>query len=228
MIGGLIGRRSARKEQERVQQQINDYKRFNPTNAYQDMPISTMGSDIIREDAAGMSASLIDAAASGGTRGVFSALPGITRAQQGASREAGLLMDRQIQDKARMVAADEVRLQGEYLQRDRENLAGLGAQLNAARQEKADYTRGLMNLPFAAGSMFSQIPGSESVANFKDANDMQKVFASPTGLAPTSGYSLPVPTTQYGISPVGTSIDEYFNNKRQREMFSLGAPKYGL
>lgn len=154
-LGSIFGRGKARKEARRAQQMINNYDRFEPTNAYQDMPISTLGSDILREEAGRTTATLADAAIAGGTRGVFGALPQIMEIPQRASREAALMMDRQLQDKNRMVAADQTRIQQEYLQRDRENLAGLGAQYNAAKQQEADYTRGLINLPMAAASMFS-------------------------------------------------------------------------
>lgn len=210
-IGGLLGQRSARKREDRIQRQISEYDRFDPTNAYQDMPISTMGSDIIREDAAGMSASLVDAAMMGGARGVYSALPGITRMNQNASREAALLVDQQLQNKAQMVAGDEVRLQNEYLQRDRENLAGLGAQLNAAQQERADYTRGLMNLPFAAGSMLPGLGGAKKGGGF---------MLSDPGMI------------EQGYDPLGgadySNFSNYFNNKRQRSMFDLATTKYGF
>ena len=186
-IGSLFGRGKARRDARNAERAINSYDRFDPVNAYQDLPISTLGSDILREEAGRTTATLTDAAIAGGSRGVFSALPQIMGASQQASREAALMMDQQMQSKAQMIAGDNVRIQNEYLQRDRENLAGLGAQLNVARQQEADYTRALINLPMAAGSMlggaFGQGGGTATTPTINSRPDMSQFAVTPGALS---------------------------------------------
>lgn len=157
----------AGKEKKQALQDIENFDRQDLDNAFTDLPISTVGSDLIREESALTTASLVDLARSGGVRSVLAGLPKIQQLSNDANRQAALDLDNQIQDKNRLIAEDEVRIRGIQEQRDRDNLAGLGAKLDNANQNLDNGLSELINTGFAAGNILGNRSGNDPSGAFR-------------------------------------------------------------
>lgn len=98
------------------------------------MPISTAGSDLLREESARTTNTLINSVSRGGSRALSDNVGRISAANTDANRRASYDLDRQYQDRNRLIARENSRIQGMYERREEGDLAGLGAKLQADRE----------------------------------------------------------------------------------------------
>lgn len=150
VIGGVTQSIMAAKKARRAQDAIRNYKRQELTNAYDDVRVSTLASELQREELARSTASGVQALRSGGARTVIGGVGNLQERNVLASRAIGADLDRQQTEIDRLKAADEVRIQ--KMQEDREiaDLAGLGNELNTQRQ---NVTNGINTAISGAGSL---------------------------------------------------------------------------
>lgn len=125
----------AKNQQKKMQDRLNNYNRQELDNAFEEMSVSTKGSDIIREESARATSGLVDAASSAGARGISSSIGKIAAAQTSANRRAAAYLDDQINRKNLMVAQGAMDVQRMYEAREQADLAGLGAGIQAARED---------------------------------------------------------------------------------------------
>lgn len=100
-------------------------------NPYEDMRISTMGSDLLREEGQRRTATIIDGLRGGGARNMMSAIPSLVAMNNDINQKAKVDIDKQMLDRERMIAG-----YGEKQNQYEENryqgaLAGLGELYNA-------------------------------------------------------------------------------------------------
>jgi hypothetical protein len=128
------------------QKALQDYNRQDLTesNPYEAIPISTVGSDIIREETQRTSANAVDAIRNMGPRGA-ALLPGVIGANNNSNREARNYLDDQVTKRNYAIAGDNATTRG--LMEDRENadLAGIGNEIQVGRQDMWSGFRGLAN-----------------------------------------------------------------------------------
>lgn len=118
----------------KTKKELNNYKRQDLKNYSEDMQISTVGSDLMREESARTTNSLINTVSRGGSRAINENLGKIVSYNNKASQQAAMDIDRQYQDRNRMVAMENSRIQDMYERREEGDLAGLGQKLQADRQ----------------------------------------------------------------------------------------------
>lgn len=118
----------------KTKKQLNNYKRQDLTNAFEDMPISTVGSDLMREESARNTNNLSNMVARGGARAITGNIGRISAANNRGSQQAAMQIDGQYMDRNRMIAQENSRIQDMYERREEGDLAGLGAKLQADRQ----------------------------------------------------------------------------------------------
>ena len=146
---GLFGNKQIKE----AKQALNDFEFQELENVFKDMPISTVGSDIMREEASRTTAGMVDAARSGGVRGVLSALPRIQQYSNDVNNDIAMDMDNQIRERNRLIAEDKARIRSMQEQRDRDELAGLGQQLAVGQQNFMSGLNSLSSPLFSAGSL---------------------------------------------------------------------------
>lgn len=125
-----------------AQEAIDNYRRQTLQNAYSDVGVSRLGADLMREENARAMATSVDALRSGGIRG----LGMIGQVQQNTNRlNQGLAadLDRQQYGLNMARAQDTATMRAMQEQREMQDLAGLGRQLEAGRQ---DYHGGLQDV----------------------------------------------------------------------------------
>lgn len=115
-------------------------------NVFSDMPVSTLGSDIAREEASRNTASLVNASRQAGTRGVFSSIPRIQSLNNEANRRNQLELDTRIDRRNELVARDNQRIQGVDENRYSQELAGIGQLMDVGNAQTMAGLRGLMTV----------------------------------------------------------------------------------
>ena len=113
---------------------INNYDRQDLKNHSEDIQISTAGSDLIREEGARTTNSLVDTVSKGGARAITGNVGRITAANNKYNRRAAVDLDRQIMRRNTMIAQENSRIQSMYERREEIDIAGLSRQLEASKQ----------------------------------------------------------------------------------------------
>lgn len=134
--------------EKRANRELSDYERQELNNAFKDISISTLGSDLLREENARTSAGLTDAAVNGGSRTIIGAVPKITGYTNQINQQAAKMLDDQVINREYAIAGDNSRIEGITEQRDRDNIGALSSQANAGRQ---DSWNGLMGFGSSLG-----------------------------------------------------------------------------
>lgn len=126
------------------QKALQDYNRqdLDKANAYEAIPISTVGSELMREETQRTNANVVDAIRNMGSRGA-AYLPGVIAANNSANREARSYLDDQVNKRNYAIAGDNTAIR--TMREDRENadLAGIGNQIQVGRQDMWSGFRGM-------------------------------------------------------------------------------------
>ena len=126
---------------------LNDYERQDLENAFENIQISTMGSDLAKEEAAGNAATMIDTLQRGGTRAVLGGLPRVQEYLTGVNNQAAQYLDSQQTRRDYAIAQEEGRIRDIRENRDMQNIGALSSQINAADQ---NIQNGYMGIASAA------------------------------------------------------------------------------
>lgn len=130
----------ANKEKKDAAEEMKAYNRQELENPYENIQLSTYGTDIMREESARTIASLTDAAKSAGVRGVMSAIPRIQSGANQVSQQIGADLEQQDLKRQYAVAQGEEQIMGVKENRDNQNIGAISSQYNAANQ---DFNQGL-------------------------------------------------------------------------------------
>jgi len=143
-ISGYMAAEGA-KEKRQAKDSMNRYERQTLDNAFKDMPISTLGSDYLREENQRTAADVTEASRYGGMRGIFGNIPKIQAFTNSANREGQLILDEQVQKRNYAIAGDNVDIRTMNELRDRENLAALSSQFQSGKQDMYNGLSGVGN-----------------------------------------------------------------------------------
>jgi hypothetical protein len=135
-INGIIQRNKAKKELDRLEAP-------EITNAFEGVEISTMGSDLVKEESQRTTAGLLDTSRAGGTQTAFGLTPRIMSMSNRSNERAAQLLDDQVVKKEYAVAGDETRIQQMEENRYLNDVAGLGQAIQTGRQDTWSGVRGL-------------------------------------------------------------------------------------
>ncbi len=149
-----------------AQNELNGYERQELNNAFKNVQISTSGSDLIKEESARTTASLIDSVSNSGVRGVLGGIPKIQQYNNNANQEARSYIDNQIQKRDYAIAEDEARIRGIKENRDNSNISALSSQVEAGRQDMWNGIEGVAQSGISlANSAFKNSGESTSTSN---------------------------------------------------------------
>ncbi|WP_277496604.1 hypothetical protein [Elizabethkingia anophelis] len=177
VVGGVVGIGSglaqsigAGRRAKRIQEQIDNYQRQTLQNPYNTLQVSTMGADLQREDLARSMATNANLLSMGGSRGLVGGLPNLMAQQVAAEQQIAANLDQQYIQNQNMKAQGNAMVQQMQEQREREDLLGLGNELNNARQERTNgintmVQSGLGLANAAASGVFSGDSGNKSNVN---------------------------------------------------------------
>lgn len=178
---GLFQTIQGAKQAKEAKQALDNYERQELTNVADGLQVSTLSSDLQREEQARLSASQVDAAAQSGTRGIVGSVGKIEAGNQRLNREIGADLDKQQKDIDQMKAQDEQRIQGMTEQRQNSDISALSSQYSAGEQMKYS---GLGNIIAGTGQAAVGIDNSIREANGKQTVDAYGNTTAPQTVAP--------------------------------------------
>lgn len=165
----------------KAQRELNNYERQELNNAYENISVSTMGSDLLREENARTSANLVNSTQLGGTRSIIGGVPRVVSATNEINQEAAKMLDDQVKQREYAIAGDNSRIEGITENRDIANINALSSQVDAGRQDMwAGFGSALSSAAYMGNSMGSAKTNSNGFNDpkfsFKDSIDYTPKF----------------------------------------------------
>lgn len=157
---------NAEKQKKDAKRALNGYERQSLDNAFDNVQISTLGSDLLREDGARTSATMVDSLQNGGSRAIIGGLPKVASYTNEIEKEAAKLLDRQFIEREYARAGDEVAMRGIKENRDINNINAISSTYNAGQQNSQNGILGLgsslaygaRNIDFRKGTTPPSVP----------------------------------------------------------------------
>lgn len=144
---------AANRQAKKTQEAIDNYQRQDIVNPNLGLQVSTLGADRQREDLNRSIATMANQAAMGGSRSILGIAPNLLNAQLQQGQQIAGNLDQQEAQRQAAVAQGEGMVTQMMEQRENADLAGLGNQLNVARQERANGINNLIQTGFGAASL---------------------------------------------------------------------------
>ena len=114
------------------------------------MQVSTLGADRQREDISRSISTMANQAAMGGSRAILGLAPNMIGQQMQQEQQIAANLDQQEAQRQAAVAQGQGMVMQMTEQRENADLAGLGNQLNVARQERANGINNMLQTGFGA------------------------------------------------------------------------------
>jgi hypothetical protein len=182
------------KSKEAGEDALANFKRQDLTNPYEDLPISTVGSDMIREESGRTSANAVDALRNADSRVLLGGIPQVVSATNRANKEGQLYLDDQVNKRNYAIANDKAETRGMQENRDNSDLAGIGQQIEVGRQDMWNGFRGMGAAAMYGANSFSGKTTGTSGTSFKPANLPKDIGYNPNYYP----YTNSVPNLQGG------------------------------
>ena len=149
----LLQTSAANRQAKKTQQAIDNYQRQDIVNPNLGLQVSTLGADRQREDLSRSIATMANQAAYGGSRAILGLAPNMLGQQMQQEQQIAGNLDQQEAQRQAAVAQGEAMAMQMTEQRENADLAGLGTQLNVARQERANGINNLVQTGFGAANL---------------------------------------------------------------------------
>lgn len=153
IIGGALSLYSIGKgiyDKKRAKAEMNNYERAELQNAFKNIQVSTMDTDIMREEAMRNTANMISASQQGGMRGVVSSMPSIQNYINSNNKQIQSILDGRLRNREMAIAQDEQRLREIRENRDLQNLSAISSRYQSGEQSIAN---GITGAIASAGSL---------------------------------------------------------------------------
>ncbi len=177
------------KDKKEAERALRNYERQDLVNPYENMQISTVGSDIMREETGRNVATMVDASRNAGIRGIYGNIPKIVSYSNAMNNETRAYLDDQVQRRNYAIAGDETAIREINEMRDNANLAGIGNRMEVGRQDMWSGIRGmgasamyLANNLDVNGNSFNPSSDFSGGIGWKPTTDFSNLFTRKSGL----------------------------------------------
>lgn len=190
------------------------------SNVYKNMQISTLGSDLMREENARFMGSSIDAIRGGGVNSVLSALPKLQAQTNLNNRRAQVELDNQVTRRNYAIAGDDARIRSMVEQRENADLAGIGQQIAVGKQNTFSGIRAGANALFSASSgLEGNIGGGSKAQGTSSQTSSPFNFMSQMGLP--QDLSIPEVPKLAASDP----YNDFLKIQDEQQMYNDASPK---
>lgn len=182
---------------------MNEYERADLENAFENMQISTVGSDFIRDEMLRGTASLVDTLQQGGTRMVTAGLPRVQSILTQSGNEARSYLDNQVRERGQLIAQDDVNIRNIKENRDMQNLQAISSQYQAGQQDSFSGVLGGMRSLSALGNEIEFGTNNQpSITNIGEPVVFGKTEVTPTSYNTQPSQAPNIPNTvNYPVGP---------------------------
>jgi hypothetical protein len=166
---GIFDTINAGKQRKQRQAQLDAYQRqkLEDSNVYKNMAISTIGSDLMREESARNMATAMNNVGNAGTRAIIGATPKLVAEQNNVGGTIQEKLDDQFQKRAYAIAGDDAQIRGMQEQRESQDLAGLGNGIDAATQDQNMGMNTMLNSAMSFAASTSGNKNGDKTGGFK-------------------------------------------------------------
>ena len=205
VVNGLSQMISGAKEKRNAQRALENYQRQQLENVQKDRTVSTLGSDLQREEQARLASTQVAALQGGGTRTLIGGLGRVESGNQRVNQQIGADLDMQQKEIDAAIAQDQANIRGMQENRENADIAALSSQYMAGKQ---DQNTGMGNIIQGAG-MFGNAIGGMVNANRSVVNGVNGYSVSGTATGPNTPMSDAsmrfAPESGYGNAPILTN-----------------------
>lgn len=184
--GGIAKSISGAKRAKEAKRALNKFRMQELNNAYENVSVSSLGADLMREESARNTASSLNALQQAGSREVVGGIGHLQREKNRINQTIASDLDRQKVDIERMIARDEANIRGVQENRDLQTLSGYGRAMEVGRQ---DTWSGIGDIG-QAGMFFANNLQSNNSANTSIPSS-QEVNISDVNYPPFNTQTLP-------------------------------------
>ncbi|WP_208103223.1 hypothetical protein [Myroides sp. LoEW2-1] len=121
-------------QKKKAKSELNSYERQELINAAEQIQISTVGSDLMREETQRTTANMVAALQGGGSRAIGAGLPQLQAGINQTNRQIQKDLDDQVIQREYAIANEEANIRGIKEQRDMQNIGALQSQYAAGDQ----------------------------------------------------------------------------------------------
>ena len=203
VVNGLSQMISGAKEKNQARNALENYQRQQLENVQKDRTVSTLGSDLQREEQARLASTQISALQGAGTRGLVGGLGKVEAGNQRVNQQISADLDMQQKEIDAAIAQDDANIRAMQENREIGDIAALSSQYQSGKQ---DQNTGIGNAITGVGMLGNSVEGFVREANAKKQGirpPQQQVASTmqPAGFVPTQNYPItasPYPTSQFG------------------------------
>lgn len=212
LAGGATKFFEGRKMQREAQKKIDAFEWNDLENAYKNQQVSTLGSDLLREENARATATTTDALRGGGNRAIVGGLGKVVAQSNTVNREAAANLDQQQKQIDFAKAQDDVRIREMIEKRQSDELQGYGQMLNTGMGMRYSGIGDAINAVGVVG---------QGLGMFGAATTPLVQGAATGGLPVTnpqnynSSFKAPNYSAGFGTSGMGYWGDNFLNNFSQ-------------
>lgn len=155
----------AKNKQKKAEKEAKEYERQKLTNPYENLQVSTRGSDLQQENLNTQVSTMADGIRSGGSRAIIGGIPTLYDNIIKSNQQIAANLDQQENQNQQLEAQGNAMVQNMNEQRERDDLLGIGNAINTYQQ---DYNNGLTNTVqsgLALASAGSNIKSGSSINN---------------------------------------------------------------
>jgi hypothetical protein len=197
IVGGISNMISGAKEKRDAENALENYQRQELKNVAEGLQVSTLSSDLQREEQSRLASGQIQAARESGTRGMIGSLGRIEAGNQRVMRETGANLDMQQKQIDQIQAEDDARIRGMQENREQNDINALSSQYQAGKQEMFGGFGNIIQGTGMLGGAFGKMGGGQGnqMPQVENANQLQ-----PQGVVPFQQkmQTTPYPTSQFG------------------------------
>lgn len=203
VANGLSQMISGAKEKNQARNDLENYQRQQLENVQKDRTVSTLGSDLQREEQARLASTQISALQGAGTRGLVGGLGKVEAGNQRVNQQISADLDMQQKEIDAAIAQDDANIRAMQENRENADISALSSQYQSGKQ---DQNTGIGNAITGVGMLGNSVEGfvREAKAKKEGVRPPQQQVAStmqPAGFVPTQNYPItasPYPTSQFG------------------------------
>lgn len=192
LVGGAAKFFEGRKMQRQAQQLIDNFEWQDLENAYTNKQVSTLGSDLMREENSRAMATATGALREGGSRALIGGLGKVVSQSNTMNRQIAANLDEQQKALDLAAAADDVKIRSMVEQRQADELAGYGEMLQQGRSMKnAGFSEGLNAIGGLGVGLAGSFSGLSSVPQTMSSEELTPLSGGMRGVVlPTSSSPL--------------------------------------
>ena len=227
VVNGLSQMISGAKEKNQARNALENYQRQQLENVQKDRTVSTLGSDLQREEQARLASTQISALQGAGTRGLVGGLGKVEAGNQRVNQQISADLDMQQKEIDAAIAQDDANIRAMQENREIGDIAALSSQYQSGKQ---DQNTGIGNAITGAGMLGGSIEGfiREAKAKKQGIRPPQQQVANTN--TPMSDASMRfAPESGYGNAPIITNPaynPQNFGPQNAYGVFNQGYP-YG-